>query len=245
MTGVQTCALPIFASIGEGGYRIHGADFDRDGVTSVLLGKGNDLVAVHMDQPCRVRARVRGDGMRLEIALADAGFRVQVDFTDERRQAGDLAYAARGAERDGQLGDCLAAWAELLERYPYQEALVVEAEGVRGRLVQEGLLALQGVRAEIERASFFRLVELYRSCRDRAHAAGARYAACEVDSQARAPVEPREASGRTSRWEGVEIAVGAASLKKRNHEQNDTQHTHSTAQTQRHPHIPMKPPCPG
>ena len=177
------------ASIGEGGYRIHGADFDRDSVTSVLLGKGNDLVAVHMDQPCRVRARVRGEGMRLEIALADADFRVQVDFTDERRQAGDLAYAARGAERDGQLGDCLAAWAELLERYPYQEALVVEAEGVRGRLVQEGLLALQGVRAEIERASFFQLVELYRSCRDRAHAVGARYAGSEVESEARALVE--------------------------------------------------------
>ena len=180
------------ASLGDGGFRVHGADFDREGVTSVLLGKGNTLVAVHMDTPCRVRARAAGEGMRLEAALEDATLRVQVDFADERKLAGDLAYEARGAEREGQLGDCLAAWAELLERYPYQDALVVEAEGVRGRLVQDGLLELQGVRAEVERASFFRLVELYRSCRDQANAVGARYAGSEVESEARGLVEAVE-----------------------------------------------------
>lgn len=172
------------ASLGEGGYRVHGATFDREDVTSVLLGSGTELIAIHWELPCKVRARAEGDGMRLEAALSEGAFRVQVDFAVERIHAGDLAYAARGAERDGHLGECLGNWAELLERYPYQQALVVEAEGARGRLVQEGLLALQGVRAEIERASFFRLVELYRSCRDRAKAVGARYAGSEVETEA-------------------------------------------------------------
>jgi len=180
------------ASLGDGGYRVHGADFDRESVTSVLFGKGNDLVAVHMDKPCSVRARAEGEGMRMEAVLEDTTFRVQVDFTAERKHAGDLAYAARGAEREGRLGDCLAAWAELLERYPYREADVIEAEGVRGRLVQEGMLMLQDVRAEVERASFFRLVELYRLCRDQANSVGARYAGSEVESEARALVDAVE-----------------------------------------------------
>jgi len=177
------------ASIGESGHQVHGAEFDREGVTSVLLGKGNDLVAVHWGTPCKVRARAEGEGMSLQVSLTDAAFSVQVDFAEERRHAGDLAYAARGAERLGQLGECLGAWAELLERYPYQEALVVEAEGVRGRLVQTGLLEIQEVRAEIERASFFRLVELYRSCRAQAASVGARYSGSEVETEALALVE--------------------------------------------------------
>ena len=50
--------------------------------------------------------------------------------------------------------------------------------------MQAGLLELQGVRAEVERASFFRLVELYRSCRDQAAAVGLRYAGSEVEAEA-------------------------------------------------------------
>ena len=181
------------ASIGESGHQVHGAEFEREGVTSILLGKGNELVAVHWQTPCEVRGRSEGEGMDLEVSLADSSFRVQVDFKEERVHAGDLAYAARGAEREGQLGDCLSSWAELLERYPYQEALVVEAEGVRGRLVQAGLLELQEVRAEIERASFFRLVELYRSCRAQATSVGARYRGSEVEAEANVLVEAVEA----------------------------------------------------
>jgi hypothetical protein len=112
-----------------------------------------------------------------------------VDFIEERKQAGDLAYKARGAEREGRLGECLAAWSELLERYPYQEELVVEAEGVTGRLVQEGLLKLQEVRAEVERASFFRLVELYRACYSQAVAVGEQYKGSEVESEAKTLIE--------------------------------------------------------
>jgi hypothetical protein len=60
---------------------------------------------------------------------------------------------------------------------------------VRGRLVQAGLLELQEVRAEIERASFFRLVELYRSCRAQATSVGDRYAGSEVETEASVLVE--------------------------------------------------------
>ena len=80
-------------------------------------------------------------------------------------------------------------WDELLERYPYQEGLVVEAEDVRGRLVQEGLLKIQEVRAEVERASFFRLVELYRSCHSSAVEVGEQYKGSEVEAEAKELIE--------------------------------------------------------
>ena len=208
------------ASIGASGHQVHGAEFEREGVTSVLLGEGNDLVAVHWESPCEVRGRSEGEGMSLEVSLQDSSCRVQVDFKEERVHAGDLAYAARGAEREGQLGDCLSSWAELLERYPYQEALVVEAEGVRGRLVQAGMLELQEVRAEIERASFFRLVELYRACRSQAAAVGERYKGSEVQAEADALVEAVEAelallevdldAGEVSRLQAIHAVLKAS-----------------------------------
>ena len=173
------------ASLGESGFRVHGADFDRSEVSTLMFGKGRDLVAFHFDPPCKTRSRVAAEGARLEIQLVGRELRVQVDFKEERKQAGDLAYNARGAEREGRLGDCLAAWGELLERYPYQEELVVEAEAATGRFVQEGLLKLQKVRSEVERASFFRLVELYRDCHSQAVAVGEQYKGSEVEVEAK------------------------------------------------------------
>jgi hypothetical protein len=177
------------ASLGDGGFRVHGGDFDREAVKSLLLGKGRDLVALHFDPPCSVRSRAALESARIEAQLAGGRLRVQVDFKEERKQAGDLAYEARGAEREGRLGECLMKWDELLERYPYQEGLVVEAEDVRGRLVQEGLLKIQEVRAEVERASFFRLVELYRSCHSSAVEVGEQYKGSEVEAEAKELIE--------------------------------------------------------
>ena len=177
------------ASLGEGGFRVHGADFDRVEVKTLLFGEGRDLVAFHFDPPCTARSRAASEGARVEAQLVGRKVRVQVDFKEERKQAGDLAYKARGAEREDHLGDCLAAWGELLERYPYQEELVMEAEAATGRLVQEGLLKLHGVRAEVERASFFRLVELYRECYSKAVAVGEQYKGSEVESEAKKLIE--------------------------------------------------------
>jgi hypothetical protein len=110
---------------------------------------------------------------------------VQLDFADDRRKAGDLAYAARNAEKKGDLGECLKQWGDLLTGYPYEEQLVAEAESKRATLVQQGLSELQDVHAEIERARFFRLVDLYRQCRDKARAVGARFKGSEVDAEAK------------------------------------------------------------
>ncbi len=171
----------------DAGYRSHGAgEFERAGVGTLLFGAGHDLVALRCSAPFSVKA-VRGESgvhLALEFATAPGELGLQTDFRDERREAGNVAHAARAAERKGDLGDCLHQWRTLLDDYPFEEQLVKEAEEARARLVQQGLSELRLVRADIERARFFHLPELYQRCRDRALATGERYAGSEVDLEA-------------------------------------------------------------
>jgi hypothetical protein len=151
----------------------------------VLLGKDRDLVALRFDAPVDLRGVEEGGGVRLRAELdSSSAFAIQLDFSGEREQANTLAYEARQAERADDLGACLAAWARLLAEFPFEEALVAEAENATGRLVQAGMVELTEVRAEFERARFFRLVDLYRQCRDRARAIGGRFEGSEVEAAA-------------------------------------------------------------
>ena len=171
----------------DSGYRSHGAgEFERAGVGTLLFGAGHDLVALRCSAPFSVKAQ-RGESgvhLALEFAEAPSELGLQTDFRDERREAGNVAHAARAAERKGDLGDCLRQWRTLLDDYPYEEQFVKEAEEARARLVQQGLGELKLVRDDIERARFFRLPELYQRCRDRALSTGERYAGSEVDLEA-------------------------------------------------------------
>jgi pSer/pThr/pTyr-binding forkhead associated (FHA) protein len=174
------------ATIASGAYATHAAEFDRDKVEILLLGNGNDLVDLKFAAPVHVVGVADGAASRITIrAAGQQAFDLQLDFKSEKKEAGNLAYAARNAEKQGELGQCLKQWEELLNRYPYEEALVAEAEGTRGRLIQKGLEDLRVLRGEIERARFFRLVDLYRQCRDKALAVGARYAPSEVETEAK------------------------------------------------------------
>jgi len=170
----------------DGVYATHGPAFERDNVMILLLGSGNDLVDLKFGAPVRVTGVADGAASRITIhAAGQRSFDLQLDFNSEKKEAGSLAYAARNAEKQGDLGRCLQQWGELLNRYPYESALVAEAESTRGRLIQKGLEELRAIRAEIERARFFRLADLYRQCRDKTLALGTRYAGSEVEAQAK------------------------------------------------------------
>lgn len=177
------------ATIGEDGYSTHGLDFERSGVTSLLFGKGAELVRVVFAAPVAVQGVAEDASSRVTARGEIAEIVLQLDFTEDRKQAGDLAHAARNAEKKGDLGGCLARWAELLNGFPFDAELVQEAEAKRAALVQQGLSELQAVRSEIERAEFFKLVDLYRQCRNRALAVGTRFAGSEVEVEASRVVE--------------------------------------------------------
>ena len=174
------------ATLGAAGLAEHSGEFEAQDVRVLLLGGGHDLVALAFDVPTRVTALREGDTLRVRAAAADAT--LKVDFREERARAGDLAFAAREAEEQGELGECLARWNELLADAPFEAKLVQEARSARTRLEQAGLVELAEVQASFERARFFRLVDLYRQCKSRAQAVGAKYAGSQVEAQAAALV---------------------------------------------------------
>jgi FHA domain-containing protein len=171
----------------DGGYRTHQTEFERAGVRSILAGAGRDLTRIAFDAPVTVRGRPTESGFRLEADLAaGAGASLQLVFKEERAQAEAFAREAREATKQGQLGTALGAWARLLDEVPFEAALVREAETARAQLVEKGLEEVQKLRLEIERARFFRLVDLYRQCARAAQACADRYQKSEVETQAKA-----------------------------------------------------------
>jgi len=173
------------ATLGPEGYLPRGEDFEASAVTDLVLGRGVDLVRLALGQPLEVRGRVESGGWRLRVALpAGRDVLVQVAFQAEREATVNLVADAEDAARRGDLGACLAAWQAVLDRYPFEEAVVQRAQRERARRLQEGFEELRAVSDTLERAEFFRLAELYRGCRERAAAIGARFAGSEVERAA-------------------------------------------------------------
>ena len=98
--------------------------------------------------------------------------------------AATLADRARQAERDRELGPALAAWGELLDKFPFERKLVSEASEARARLIQNGLGQVDELRREMERARFFKLPELFRKGGERARSIAAQYRGSEVEREA-------------------------------------------------------------
>ncbi len=180
---------PLFkggvASTGSGGYRTHSTEFTREGVTSVIAGAGKDQVRLAFAEPVRLRGKPEGSGLRLDFELGStASARLQTNFIAERDEAQKLARAAREAEQAGQLGLAASQWGRLRDEYPFDARSLEEAEAARARIAEGGLAALRNLRGEVERARFFRLVELYRKCRRDTLAAATRYEGSDIATEA-------------------------------------------------------------
>ncbi len=176
------------ASTGKTGYRTAGATPERDDVESLLLGRGTDLVRVGLPGPCKVSGARDGAAVVLAVELGQNEPEVvlQLDFSADKGAAEDLAHAARGAEKKGELGAAIARWRDLLDRFPYEATLVEEAEATRAKLLQQGLTEVRELKAEAEKARFFALPNMYAASRERALAIAARFAGSEVETDARA-----------------------------------------------------------
>ncbi|MFT5151512.1 MAG: hypothetical protein ACI841_001499, partial [Planctomycetota bacterium] len=172
------------ATIGASGYSPHSVDFEREEVTDLLVGSGYDMFRFRFDPAVHLRGRQVGDAFELSATGVTAGLQLQIRFEEERAEAGKLAARAQGAELEGDLGKCLRLWRELLDRYPFEERLTAEANATRARLMRVGRDEVSTVDGEIERARFFRLVDLYRQCLDSSLALEAKYEGSEVASLA-------------------------------------------------------------
>ncbi len=175
------------ATTGAGGYRTHQVEFDREQVGALLCGAGRDRAMIQFAAPVRVRGRPESGGFQIEAELGAAdGVLLQLDFRAEVEAAESLAREARQAEAAGHPGAALSAWQQLFDRYPFGPELLSEAGTARARLEQAGLAEVRALRTEIERARFFRLVDLFRQCRAAAQGLAERFEGSGVAKEAQA-----------------------------------------------------------
>jgi hypothetical protein len=109
-----------------------------------------------------------------------------VTFNDDRVAAEALARDARAAARAGEPSRVIATWSRLINEHPIDANLIKEAEEGRAKALTEGLAAVAAVRADVERARFFRLLALFRECRAKSLATAEAYAGSDVEANARA-----------------------------------------------------------
>jgi len=186
----QGDAKGTLATLGPEGYAAHGADFERAGVQSLLLGNDLELVRLSFAGPVTVRATSAAGTVSFRIALGGLdACELQTSFTQERAEAGTLARRASEAEKQGERGAALATWSTLLDRFPFEKGLVAQASAARARLVQDGMAEVEAVQKELERARFFLLPELFEKTRARALELARQYAGSDVERAARRTAE--------------------------------------------------------
>ncbi|MBM3975433.1 MAG: FHA domain-containing protein [Planctomycetes bacterium] len=187
------------ATIGPGGYRARQREFEATPTTSVLVGSGYQMVRLSWSEPLPLRGSPVEGGYRFTVATpAPFELSLQLSFKDDRVLATRAADAAREAEKAGRLGECMRGWGELLSKWPFEEALVKEAEASRARLAQRGQEAVGAIEADLERADFFALEELYLQCEQKARALVDAYAGSELGLLAQAAAERAANSARTA-----------------------------------------------
>jgi hypothetical protein len=198
----------------------------------VLLGSGRDLVRIDFGADVALSGRPDGEGFRLEAQLnAGSELALQLAFKEERAEAQGLAADARRAESEGRMGEALATWKRVVDEVPYESALLTEAGESRARIEQAGLAELATVRVRLERARFFRLVDVYRRCRDGARSVAQGFAPSAVADEGQALLAEIESElgvlerdldkAERERLVGIEAALraeGAEKLAARVHE---------------------------
>lgn len=172
------------ATLGSGGYQAWEGEFEVEG-TDVLVGSASDLLRVSLGGATNMRATRNSSGAIELTAALPAGRSVffQLDFNEERRRVHALTAEAEDAKRRGDLGATLERWQTLLDEVPYDAPAVARAQSERAEILRAGFDEVRSLEDEIERASFFRLVDLFRECRAAAVAIGERYAGSEIEAQ--------------------------------------------------------------
>ena len=166
------------------GFRAHATTFERAEASSLLLGRGVNLIRLGLDTPGPIALQVKAGEGRLRLPL-ESSLTIQLSFDEERKAAIRLTADAERAERDGSAGAAIAAWSELLDRYPFDVQLVTRAQETRSQLIQAGHERVDELRREFERATFFQLADLFREGRAQASETSERFGGTEVEAAAR------------------------------------------------------------
>ncbi len=171
------------STMGDSGYLARSLEFKDPKVTDLVLGSGTDLIRISFDSPVAVSGGPRAGSYRLAIQTpAGMDVLIKTEFGDELKAAVDLAADARLATREGRVGDALALWKELLDRYPYEADDVARADAARSTLLRDGRSAIKTLKEELERARFFQLSTGFDGCWQEAQELKQRYQGSELQA---------------------------------------------------------------
>jgi len=146
-----------FAS--ESGSRALGGDTDEQGVRKVILGGPGRRLSLGADAPVHLKMTSRAGVLRMAL-LSGADtltrrFKAITDFADEKRRARLVLSDARAKRSARQLGAAIVLYKQVVNEFPYEDAVREHAQEEGARLVKEGETRLTFSRRLFERAKDF------------------------------------------------------------------------------------------
>ena len=178
------------ATIGPDGYRAQATTFEEEAATDVLGGGGVNMIRVGLESPAKIACRYLNENARLRIEFGgQRTLELQLTFRAERQEAASLARTARDAEKRKEYGRAMATWSDLLDRFPFEAKLIDEAQASLARLGSLGHDRIEEVRAELDRARFFQLEDIFARCRTSAVAVVEAFRGSATESEALALVD--------------------------------------------------------
>ncbi|MFT6108413.1 MAG: hypothetical protein ACJA2W_001325 [Planctomycetota bacterium] len=181
----ETLASGGIATMSAAGYASHGSTFERSGVTGLILGDDARMIAIDFDEPVDLVARATGSGVTIRAKVpGSVPVVLKTSFMEERTRAQRLARRAKEERSGGDNGAAFATWNVLLTEVPYETRLIGEAATAQTEMLTEGRTQLKGLAAEVERARFFGLADLFREKLARAEDLGRRFRGTDVETQA-------------------------------------------------------------
>jgi FHA domain len=160
--------------------------FQKAPACGVIVGGQGDRVRIMFkdgeDKPFTAPLDVVTDSGHAYLKL-DRGDRAtivlecQLSFDAEMTQARTLLAKAEEARRNGRMGEAMAAYEEVLAKFPFDESLEKQASSDLERIVSDGRAHIRTISARVDDAKFFRTARLEEELlaeldRDVAHYAG-------------------------------------------------------------------------
>jgi hypothetical protein len=153
--------------------------FSSDEATGVVVGRGPNRLKIAIDPPCRINGTREGAVFRLNLeptpTAGKAMLRFQVDFTEEKAQAQKLLADARAAEQGKKLGSALATLETIANSFPFDEAVLAEAEERTQAILKAREVIEKKVADAVSRARFLASPSAYAVAEAEAEAAAAAF----------------------------------------------------------------------
>ncbi|MHC4943187.1 MAG: hypothetical protein ACYTG7_09240, partial [Planctomycetota bacterium] len=136
---------------------------------ALVLGGENDRIKILFERTIPVMGTLRKDnGLSVQCLFdpskaIELGYEIRSDFTEENKEAHALLQQALKSQQEKRYGRALGRIQQLLERYPYNRALMERAEALRSDLLGIKSRKLADIQDRLRSAEFLNTPEQFTS----------------------------------------------------------------------------------